>query len=94
MSIPHYATSLKTFGAIEDLEAFMDELPQTNLIASPVFGAPAAADKAQLVIVMAGDQRVKGELAKLLVPSMGRKIIDVGGSIRKGRVLFSIRCIY
>lgn len=94
MSNPHYATLLKTSGTIEDLEAFMDELPLTNLIASPVFGAPAAADKAQLVIVMAGDQRVKGELAKLLVPSMGRKVIDVGGSIRKGRALLFIGCIY
>ena len=62
----------------------MSDIPNTKLIACPVFGAPPAADKAQLVIVMAGDQRVKTELTNLLVPAMGRKVVDVGGSIRKG----------
>ena len=51
---------------------------------APVFGAPAAADAAQLIIVMAGDYRSKKEVAHILVPAMGRKVIDMGGNLEKG----------
>lgn len=50
---------------------------------APVFGAPPAADAAQLVVVMAGDYRSKKEVAHLLVPAMGRKVIDLGGNLEK-----------
>ena len=51
---------------------------------APVFGAPAAADAAQLIIVMAGEYRSKKEVAHILVPAMGRKVIDMGGNLEKG----------
>lgn len=51
---------------------------------APVFGAPAAAEVAQLIIVMAGDYRSKKEVAHILVPAMGRKVIDLGGNLEKG----------
>jgi 3-hydroxyisobutyrate dehydrogenase-like beta-hydroxyacid dehydrogenase len=54
------------------------------LITSPVFGPPTAADKSQLIVVMAGDYRSKKEVAHLLVPSVGKKIYDVGGNLEKG----------
>ena len=49
-----------------------------------MFGPPATADKAQLVIIMSGDYRAKKEVAHLLVPSVGRKVLDLGGNIIKG----------
>ncbi len=51
---------------------------------APVFGAPAAADAGQLIVVMAGDYRSKKEVAHLLVPGVGRKVIDLGGNLEKG----------
>ena len=51
---------------------------------APVFGAPKVADAAQLIVVMAGDYRSKKEVAHLLVPAMGRRVIDLGGNLEKG----------
>ena len=58
-------------------------MPQTFFVAAPVFGAPAAADKAQLVVCLAGESRSKKEVAYLLVPAIGRKVIDLGGNVEK-----------
>jgi len=52
-------------------------------VACPVFGLPAAADKAELICVMSGDYRSKKEVAYLLVPDVGRKVYDLGGNIEK-----------
>jgi hypothetical protein len=49
-----------------------------------VFGAPNAADGAQLVIILAGDYRSKKEIAYLFVPAIGRKAYDMGGNVEKG----------
>lgn len=51
---------------------------------APVFGAPPVAEAAQLIVVMAGDYRSKKEVAHLMVPAMGRKVIDLGGNLEKG----------
>lgn len=51
---------------------------------APVFGAPAVAETAQLIVVMAGDYRSKKEVAHLLVPAVGRKVFDLGGNLEKG----------
>lgn len=51
---------------------------------APVFGAPPAADAAQLLVVMAGDYRSKKEVANILIPAVGRKVIDLGGNLEKG----------
>jgi len=44
------------------------------------------ADKAQLIIAMSGDYRSKKELAYLLVPAIGRKVLDLGGNVEKGEL--------
>lgn len=36
---------------------------------------------------MSGDYRSKKEVAFLLVPAVGRKVIDLGGNLEKGPVL-------
>ena len=35
---------------------------------------------------MAGDYRSKKEVAYLLVPAVGRKVIDLGGNLEKGEI--------
>jgi 3-hydroxyisobutyrate dehydrogenase-like beta-hydroxyacid dehydrogenase len=57
---------------------------------APVFGAPPVADAGQLLVVMAGDYRSKKEVAHLLVPGVGRKVIDLGGNLEKGRFLSTL----
>jgi len=46
-----------------------------------VFGTPFVAAAAQLVIVMSGDYRSKKEVAHMLVPAVGKKVVDLGGNI-------------
>ncbi|OCB92050.1 NAD-binding protein [Sanghuangporus baumii] len=70
-----------------ELDEMISGFPHCHLITSPVFGAPAAADKAQLVLVMSGDYRSKKEAAYLLVPAIGRKVIDLGGNLEKAPTL-------
>lgn len=58
--------------------------PHTFFVTAPVFGAPPAAEAAQLVIVISGELRAKREVAYLMVPAVGRKIIDLGSNVEKG----------
>jgi len=66
-----------------ELDTLISSIPHCHLVASPVFGTPAVALGAQLVIVMSGDYRSKKEVAYMLVPAVGRKVIDLGGNIEK-----------
>jgi 3-hydroxyisobutyrate dehydrogenase-like beta-hydroxyacid dehydrogenase len=59
-------------------------VPHCRLITSPVFGTPSVAAAAQLLIVQSGDYRSKKEVAYILVPAVGKKIVDLGGNIEKG----------
>ncbi|THV01426.1 NAD-P-binding protein [Dendrothele bispora CBS 962.96] len=68
---------------VGEIDGSLSKIPHTHFITSPVFGTPAVADKAQLVIVMSGDYRSKKEVAYLLVPSVGRKVIDLGENVEK-----------
>lgn len=67
-----------------ELDNLISEFPHTHLITCPVFGPPPSADKAQLLLAMSGDYRSKKEVAYLLVPAIGRKVIDLGGNLEKG----------
>jgi len=69
------------------LDAKITKFAHTHFVAAPVFGAPPAADKAQLIVVMAGEYKIKKEVAYLIVPAMGRKIIDMGGNVEKAPAL-------
>lgn len=51
---------------------------------APVFGAPTVAEAGKLLVVMAGDYRSKKEVAHILVPGVGRKVMDLGGNLEKG----------
>ncbi|KAK7063630.1 NAD(P)-binding protein [Favolaschia claudopus] len=66
-----------------ELDVLVSSVPHCHLIASPVFGTPYVAAAAQLVIVMSGDYRSKKEVAYMLVPAVGKKVIDLGGNIEK-----------
>jgi len=46
-------------------------------------GPPPLAKEAQLVVVLSGDIFAKKHAEKLLVPAMGRKIIDVGANVER-----------
>ncbi|KAG2057079.1 NAD(P)-binding protein [Suillus hirtellus] len=70
-----------------DLDRMLSSFPHTRFITSPIFGAPLAADKATLVIAMSGDYRSKKEVAFLLVPAVGRKVIDLGENVEKASTL-------
>ncbi|KAG1908364.1 NAD(P)-binding protein [Suillus fuscotomentosus] len=70
-----------------DLDRMLSSFPHTRFITSPIFGAPPAADKATLVIAMSGDHRSKKEVAFLLVPAVGRKVIDLGENVEKASTL-------
>ncbi|GBE77262.1 hypothetical protein SCP_0101350 [Sparassis crispa] len=66
-----------------ELDSLISSIPLTHFVTCPVFGAPAAADRAQLVCILAGDYRSKKEVAHLLVPAVGKKAMDLGGNIEK-----------
>ncbi|KAJ7084736.1 NAD-P-binding protein [Mycena crocata] len=66
-----------------ELDTLISSVPHCHLITSPVFGTPFVAAAAQLLIVMSGDYRSKKEVAYLLVPAVGRKVIDLGGNLEK-----------
>jgi 3-hydroxyisobutyrate dehydrogenase-like beta-hydroxyacid dehydrogenase len=70
-----------------ELDTLISQFPHSHLITCPVFGAPRAADKSELVIVMSGDYRSKKEVAYLLVPAVGRKAVDLGGNVEKAPTL-------
>ncbi|KAJ7146405.1 NAD-P-binding protein [Mycena epipterygia] len=66
-----------------ELDTLLSSVPHCHLITSPVFGTPSVAAAAQLLIVMSGDYRSKKEVAYMLVPAVGRKVVDLGGNLEK-----------
>lgn len=64
----------------------LSEIPHTHLVTGPVFGPPAAADAGTLVVILAGEYRAKKEVAHILVPGVGKKAMDLGGNIEKGKI--------
>ncbi|BGP14851.1 hypothetical protein JCM10213_002710 [Rhodosporidiobolus nylandii] len=54
-----------------------------SYLACPVFGPPPMAKSAQLVFVLSGDPFAKRKILPFLVPSMGRKTLDVGSNVER-----------
>lgn len=81
--VRHATTIVTPFAG--ELDTLISSLPHAHLITSPVFGTPAVAEKSQLLIIMSGDYRSKKEVAYLLVPAVGRKVVDLGGNLEKGK---------
>lgn len=57
--------------------------PSRHFLSCPVFGPPPLAASAQLMIVMAGNIHAKRHVAHVLVPSVGRKVLDMGNDVEK-----------
>lgn len=70
---------------IGELDTLISSIPHSHLVMAPVFGAPQVAEEAKLIVVMAGDYRSKKEVAHLLIPAIGYKVMDFGGNLEKGQ---------
>ncbi|KAI9818746.1 MAG: hypothetical protein M1827_007566 [Pycnora praestabilis] len=58
-----------------------------HYLACPVFGPPAAAKTAGLLVVVSGDSSSREVVKPILVPAIGKKIIDCGDDASKGALL-------
>ncbi|KAF9225572.1 NAD(P)-binding protein [Gyrodon lividus] len=72
---------------VGDIDKLLSSFAHCHFVASPVFGPPMAADAGKLVVVMSGDYRSKKEVAHLMVPGIGRKVVDLGGNTEKAPTL-------
>lgn len=70
-----------------ELDSLITKHKQAHFVAAPVFGAPPAAEKKQLLILLAGEPKMRKEVAYLVVPALGSKIIDMGGNVEKASKL-------
>ncbi|KIY73544.1 hypothetical protein CYLTODRAFT_416922 [Cylindrobasidium torrendii FP15055 ss-10] len=66
-----------------NLDDLVSTVPHAHFVACPVVGPPAVAAKGEVLIIMSGNYRSKKEVAHLLVPGIGRKIVDLGEDIQK-----------
>ncbi|KAK0198736.1 NAD(P)-binding protein [Armillaria mellea] len=62
---------------VRELDSLVSAIPHSKLVTCP------AADARQLLIVMSGDYRSKKDVAYLLVPAVGRRVIDLGENLEK-----------
>ncbi|KDN44064.1 NAD(P)-binding protein [Tilletiaria anomala UBC 951] len=62
------------------IERFVSAQPRRHFIAAPCFGPPPMACAASLIFAVAGPYASKQAIASLLVPHMGRKIMDFGSN--------------
>ncbi|KZT73299.1 NAD(P)-binding protein [Daedalea quercina L-15889] len=69
-----------------ELDTLLSEIPHTHLVTGPVFGPPAAADAGTLLCILAGEYRAKKEVAHILVPGVGKKVMDLGGNLEKAPI--------
>ncbi|KAI0316930.1 NAD-P-binding protein [Amylostereum chailletii] len=67
-----------------ELDILISALPHGHFVTAPVFGPPAAAETSALIVCLSGDYRIKKEVAHILVPAVGRKVLDLGGNVEKG----------
>lgn len=54
-----------------------------SFIACPVFGVPRAAERADLVLAIAGDYFAKKVVAHTLCPGIGKKVMDMGANVER-----------
>jgi 3-hydroxyisobutyrate dehydrogenase-like beta-hydroxyacid dehydrogenase len=58
-----------------------------HFMSCPVFGPPAAAKSAGLLIALSGDESAREVVKKYIVPSIGKAVIDCGEKTSKGALL-------
>ncbi|CAG8511771.1 3351_t:CDS:2 [Ambispora gerdemannii] len=68
---------------IGELHDRAQKFTNLHLLHCPVWGPPALAKSAQLVIITSGDRHAIDRVSPFLVPVIGRKIIDVGKDVKK-----------
>ncbi|KAF9451414.1 NAD(P)-binding protein [Macrolepiota fuliginosa MF-IS2] len=66
-----------------ELDTILSQIPHIHLVICPVLGTPAVADKSQLMLLMSGNHASKKLLSQLLVPAVGRKVMDLGEDLEK-----------
>ncbi|KAG9306316.1 hypothetical protein G9A89_018199 [Geosiphon pyriformis] len=69
---------------IADLVEKTEKVPNRHIAYCPVWGPPAVAKNAQLIIITSGNNHALERVQPYLVPVLGRKIISVGEDARKG----------
>ncbi|KAG9098156.1 hypothetical protein FRC06_006744 [Ceratobasidium sp. 370] len=67
-----------------EVDRLLSKIPHVHFVAGPVFGPPAAADKAQLIATLAGHYKSKKEVAYILVPAVARK---ASGNVEKAAAM-------
>lgn len=63
------------------------EAQGASFLSSPVFGPPAAAKSAGLLVVLSGNAKARETVKRYVVPTIGKAIIDCGGDTSKGALL-------
>lgn len=58
-----------------------------HFLSSPVFGPPAAAKSAQLLLTVSGDAKARERVKEHLVPALGKGVMDCGDATRKAALL-------
>lgn len=58
-----------------------------HFLSCPVFGPPAAAKSAGLLMVLSGDESAREIMTPILVPAIGKGVIDCGDDCSKGALL-------
>ncbi|CED83286.1 related to 2-hydroxy-3-oxopropionate reductase [Phaffia rhodozyma] len=54
-----------------------------HFLTCPAFGRPDAAARAQLVFAISGDYRSRKSVSHVLIPALGRKVMDLGSNVEK-----------
>ncbi|KAK4688774.1 hypothetical protein P7C73_g1336, partial [Tremellales sp. Uapishka_1] len=69
-----------TAGKIERLAS---SKPARSFLTCPIFGVPAAAETASVILAISGDYFAKKHAAHALVPAIGRKVMDLGSNVER-----------
>jgi len=59
----------------------------SSFLSCPVFGPPAAAKSAQLLVAVSGNEKARAVVTEYIVPAIGKGTIDCGGDASKGALL-------
>ena len=65
------------------MERLASSRPHRIFLSCPVFGIPRAAESAELILVISGDYFAKKHAAHMLVPAIGKKIMDLGSNVER-----------
>ena len=79
-----HSTLFPTTSAILQLEA-MDK--GMRFLSCPVFGPPAAAKSAGLLVVLSGEESAKQTVKTYVVPAIGKAVLDCGSEASKGALM-------